>query len=209
MFIDHSDKIIFVHNPKAAGSSIHILLKDLYELKGEQRDDPEPYLHHMSYQQILNLDPAYKYYYSFAAVRNPWARLLSGYMDFTQNRKNIYSGLIRYDEPLLSEFENFTDFVMRIGKSKWINDVHFLPQHIYTHSENRIVDTILRVENLQAEIRPLMKKIGFKYYQHLFTQKHRPSNHGHYTEYYDTESAAKVASLYAKDIELFGYQYGK
>ena len=209
MFIDDEKKIIFVHNPKAAGSSIHVLLKDLYELKGNDRSDPEPYIHHMSYQQILNIKPDYHRYYSFAAVRNPWSRLLSGYMDFTQNRKHEYSGLIRYDEPLLSEYKDFKDFVMRIGEGKWINDGNFLPQHIYTHTEDRAVDMILRVENIQADMKVLMNKLGFKFYQHLFFTQHRPTNHGHYTEHYDEESAAEVAKLYAKDIELFGYQYEK
>tara|TARA_R100000951_G_scaffold77704_1_gene65577 strand:- start:109 stop:747 length:639 start_codon:yes stop_codon:yes gene_type:complete len=212
MFVDDEKEIIFVHNPKAAGSSIHILLKDLYELRDTDRYDPEPHIHHMNYQQILNIKPDYHRYYSFAAVRNPWSRLLSGYMDFTQNRKHEYSGLIRYDEPLLSEYRDFKDFVMRIGEGKWINDVHFLPQHVYTHAEDKVVDMIMRVENLNMDVHALMNKLGFKHYQHLFgarCQIHRATKHGHYTEYYDEQSAAKVAELYAKDIELFGYRYGE
>ena len=82
MFIDDKKKVIFVHNPKAAGSAIHILLKDLYGLKGEDRADPEPHIHHKSYQQILDIDPVYEGYYSFAAIRNPWSRLLSGYISY-------------------------------------------------------------------------------------------------------------------------------
>ena len=211
MFIDNKKKIIFVHNPKAAGSAIHILLKDLYGLKGEERADPEPHIHHKSYQQILDIDPAYKEYYSFAAIRNPWSRLLSGYLDFTQNRKHVYSGKIQYDDPLLSEYEDYKDFVMNLDQGPWIEDVYFLPQHVYTHADNRSVDMLLRTENLTSDIHTLMIKLGFKYYQHCFASRpvHRTTKHGHYTEYYDDESAAKVASLYAKDIELFGYKYGE
>ena len=102
MFIDEKKKIIFVHNPKAAGSTIHVAIKDLYNFKlgSPERNDPEPHIHHSSYQQILDMKKEYEEYYSFAAVRNPWGRLLSGYMDFTQNRKYKYSGLITYDRPL-------------------------------------------------------------------------------------------------------------
>ncbi len=139
MFIDEERKIIFVHNPKAAGSTIHVAIKDLYNFKlgSPERNDPEPHIHHSSYQQILDMKKEYEEYYSFAAVRNPWGRLLSGYMDFTQNRKHKYSGLITYDKPLLSEYKNFKDFVMRIDEGKWVDDVHFLPQHIFTHANKQ------------------------------------------------------------------------
>ena len=211
MFIDDKKKIIFVHNPKAAGSAIHILLKDLYGLKGEERADPEPRIHHKSYQQILDIDPVYKEYCSFAAIRNPWSRLLSGYLDFTQNRKHVFSGKIQYDNPLLSEYKDYKDFVMNFDQGPWIEDVHFLPQHVYTHAGNRSVDMLLRTENLTSDIHILMNKLGFRYYQQYFAPRpiHRTTKHGHYTEHYDDESAAKVASLYAKDIELFGYKYGE
>ena len=212
MFIDDQKRIIFVHNPKAAGSALHVLLKDLFRLKGDQRSDPEPHLHHRNFQQILDLNPEYRKYYSFAMVRNPWSRLLSGYLDFTQNRMHQYSGQIIFDRPLLSEYENFKDFVMNMENSVCINDVHFLPQHLYTHAGNKSVDIIMRVENYSDDVDNLMNKIGFpnyrREYPHYDVRIHRTTDHGHYTEYYDPESVNKVAQIYAKDIALFGYQYG-
>ena len=55
--IETKKKIIFVHNPKAAGSTIHVALKDLYNFKpgSPERKDPEPHIHHSSYQQILDM----------------------------------------------------------------------------------------------------------------------------------------------------------
>ena len=209
MYVNAEAKIIFVHNPKAAGSAIHSLLKDVYDVPQGLRQDPEPEIHHQSYQQILDLNEEYKEYFSFAVVRNPWARLLSGYLDFVQNRKHQYSGKIKLDKPLLSEYDNFKDFVMKFDEGPWNKDVHFLPQHVYTHAEGRTVDLIMRQENLTVDVHGLMTKLGFRYYQQWFSPDpiHRTTRHGHYSEYYDEESAAKVADLIAKDIELFGYKF--
>jgi len=101
---------------------------------------------------------------------------------------------------------------MNVENSVWINDVHFLPQHLYTHAADKSVDNIMRVENYSDDVDNLMNKIGFpdyrREYAHYDVPIHRTTDHGHYTEYYDSESVNKVAQIYAKDIALFGYQYG-
>ena len=218
MFVDHEKKILFVHNPKAAGTTLHVILKDLYGLKDAERNDPEPPIHHMPFATILAENIATEEYYSFAVVRNPWERMLSGYMDFTTIRKYQYSGNIIMPEPLLSEFKDFKDFVMNFDNSHWKNDFHFAPQHIYTHAikntdgveETISVSRILRVENFWADLDDLMKTIGFDKYRDVIranTAYSRKTKHGHYSEYYDEESKNEIARIYKEDIEMFDYKY--
>lgn len=90
MFVSEKDKFIFIHTPKTAGSSIHIFFKDYYCLKGKDRQDPIPPIHHMKAKLFLkynNLNSFYK----FAFVRNPFDRLVSAFSDFTQIRPKYVS----------------------------------------------------------------------------------------------------------------------
>ena len=100
MFISEKNKFIFFHIPKTAGSSIHIFLKDYYQLEGIDRKDPIPPIHHMKAKHFLKYNNNQKSYYKFAFVRNPFDRLVSAFFDFTQIRPKY-----------LSKFEKFKSFI--------------------------------------------------------------------------------------------------
>lgn len=91
MFVSHKDNFIFVHTPKTAGSSIHIFLKDYYSLKGKDREDPIPPIHHMKAKLFFKYNDNLNFFYKFAFVRNPFDRLVSAFSDFTQIRPKYVS----------------------------------------------------------------------------------------------------------------------
>lgn len=82
MLVSDTEKFIFFHVPKSAGTSIHNFFKEKY---GWQ-DDPPPVLHHMKAKDYMKFYPEKISYFKFAFVRNPFDRLLSAYSDFVQNR---------------------------------------------------------------------------------------------------------------------------
>ena len=192
MFTCHDKRFIFIHVPKTAGSAIHIHLKDSYVLKGCDRSDPIPDLHHKKIKDILNENSDYKNYFKFCVVRNPFARLLSGYKDFRYQR-----GLINVD---------FDEFVCDQLIEKFSNDVHFIPQHNFTHINDEIaVDKIVRYENLD-EIYMCFEKCGVSFESLDFHRESSKPNEP-YEIYYNNSMIKIVEDFYRKDLDLLDYKF--
>ena len=140
-------------------------------------------------------------YYKFSFVRNPWDRFVSLYFycmtgsTMMQKNKNA--------KPVL-DFKSFCKLVKSgfyIGNS-YVWNTHYQPQTNFIDLPD--IDFVGRFENIQHDFDIVCDKIGFKQQQLPHTNK---SKHKHYTKYYDDETREIVAEKYAKDIEVFGYEF--
>lgn len=128
-------------------------------------------------------------YFKFAVVRNPWDRFVSGwkYLESTRNRslREVLTNLPQTGK----DYRHLTR-----------------PQHstLYDHGGRLIVDYLIRFESLQD---------GFDEVCRMIDKPHRRLPHlnqtprDHYTRYFDDECRELFQRHFARDLELFGYQY--
>lgn len=202
--ISHKYKCIFIHVPKAGGTSIE--KTSLFDDQRERTN--QPIGGHSNAMKFKDTFPEeFNSYFKFAFVRNPWDRLVSAFFylsDFGSNegdRKIAAKYIGKYNK-------NFHAFCCDFLKEENINNiVHLRPQHTFICDEqdNILVDFVGKLENIEQDFKFVCNKLGCPY-----TLKHiRASKHNYYTKCYTDETKEIVERVYQKDIELLGYKYNQ
>ena len=191
--INHQYKFLFIHIPRTGGTSIE-----------SQFNHEESYKKNKHWTLIdwkKRLDPEiFDEYFKFSFVRNPWDFIISKYKDiwFTSEYpggpigekagKSLKYFLEHYKTPSHEKGETFHDY--------------FDPEQM---------DFVGRFENRESDLGYISEKIGetIDGKTHLRKIQMRDKNKKHYTEYYNDETREIVAKKYARDIELFEYEFGE
>lgn len=188
-------RAIFVHIPKTGGISVSTAL--FGNLAGGHTRISE-------YGNIFD-QKEFNQYYKFTFVRNPWDRLYSAYRFLKAGGMNEDDS--KWATTYLSEINSFEAFVMQFLNEDVIHaEVHLVPQYkfICDESGQPIVDFIGRFENLENDFAIVAKKISpDAKLEHMNSSKNSRDANVIFTQ----AMQDKVALLYAKDIELFGYRF--
>lgn len=202
MFCDpnHKPPFIYLALPKTGSYSIHYFF-------GYIHNHPEPNLHHIGIRDLLDIQPTWKDYFSFGFVRNPWSKLWSAYYDLKFRRVKQYSEKVKVEKPLLSEFENFKDFCVRLKDSRWKDDIFFRPQISFVKKKDgKLVDFIGKFESINSDFASVCKILNIDFVPPLGIAN-RGEYVGGYHEQYDADSILAVSDLYQEDIDTFGYKF--
>ena len=189
-------KIIFIHIPKNAGTSITSVL------------DINPYTrgHHLPEWYMKNFPEQWKTYKKIAIVRNPYSRVISNYNYARLTKSYWHSSTGRSREGKHLDFDILTNLsisecidLLIDNKLKHQGWKH---QYIYTHIDNKcVVDYIFKYETfndsklfknlIQLDI-PVINKTT--------------SNINTYRDILSKQDIDKITNYYEYDIKCFNYE---
>ena len=211
--ICHQHKIIFIHIPKCAGSSI----EEYFGVKPFKWKYPnyenltgwcpkrKIHLHHATAEQLLNTglvkEEDWDSYFKFAIIRNPWSRAVSDYYWFNRSKiiKTGFSSYLKGEGRLKKEMTN--------KDVKEYRGDHLLPQCDFIKINNKIVvDKIIRLENLKEEFGELKKELNLPK-KALPHSKKANKHYDHYSEFYFDKEIEMIRDKYKKDIQEFNYHF--
>jgi hypothetical protein len=188
-------KSIFIHIPKAAGTSI---ARAIYGMNVGHRKA-------IDYQKISKRE--YNEYYTYSFVRNPWDRVVSAY-NFAKQGGTSYVQPIPnpvYQSELFKDFETFvTQWLPTADLAK--EDVVFAPQYWYIYNKKMqcLVGYVGKLETLTDDIKILEKQLRINIEIEQLNVSDRSSS---YRDYYNKNTRKIVADIYQQDIKLFNYQF--
>ena len=209
--ISHRHKVILVHVPRCAGTSMEIALGfserwlrlagRLYARRVLFGWDPKLglWLQHASVHELakhrLVRPGVLSTYFKFAFVRNPWDRTVSEY-----RRWGLEKGL---------SFQQFVRGQWEESEPTRVADrnVHAAPQADFLYDEQRQigVDFVGQFERLEADWASVCARIG----KRIQLPTANATSHDHYSAYYDDETMELIARRYRTDIDAFGYRFDR
>lgn len=184
--------ILFIHIPKAAGTSINMTLFGNMGLGHLRAKD------YINIFGFLN----YKSFFKFSIVRNPYDRFESAY-NFLLN-----GGMNSQDQSFANKYlvgyNDINDFIQNgfISSNMIKNWTHFVPQYKYVCVNKQLtVDFIGKLENISKDFAYISNIIGIKC-DLLNINYHNKNESSMLT----CESKKILSEFYTKDFELFEYE---
>lgn len=205
MIVSHRHQFIFAAIPKTGTHSVRMALREhLADDDLEQvglfvdRKLPFPELAQLRHGHIglAQIQPhvgeaAFARYFKFAFVRNPFDRFVSFCAFMTRAE---------------GHFDRAPQVVMRHFLANPSEHILFRPQHSFvTDAAGKLMtDHVGRVETMQQSYDEIAQRIGVP---SAPLEKVNTSRREDYRRYYDQPLIDGVARLYARDLELFGYEF--
>lgn len=140
--------------------------------------------------------------FTFTMIRNPWDRMVSLY--FYRKKKGHIPPTLEFNEYIIQ---------LKAPRYKAARSMHSRPayhyglaEYILDKNDELIVDYIGRYENREESLEKISQQINCPKIGELCLQRAKPTG-SHYSKFYSAETRKLVGNVFAKDIELFGYEF--
>jgi hypothetical protein len=202
VIISDQHRFVFVHIQKTGGTTIDRLV--LAQLDPVQvRRSPS---RHLPLRAIHRQFPDVRDYWAFGFVRNPWDRMVSWWSMIDEWRRDVAEKghSPRAANAMWAEVAQYRDFEEFVFRGPDASPRLSRPQIDYLQVKGRRADFIGRTENLGADAATALERFGLSAEG---IGHHNPSPRTSYRDYYSTATRDRVAEVFAKDLDAFGYTF--
>lgn len=223
-----SHSTLFIHIPKCAGKSVEKCLSRLGSLRF--RDEPiQPdwklisacsrgriktmHLSYLDHLNLLQLDP--DAIFSFAIVRNPYARLVSHYAYMHKNYQTAKEGVRSLEHYLLAgNSPDFRSFAHALATKRLLWPKFGQTDYLMDKEGNIGVQRLLRFEHLDREFADIKTEIARRNFvrslqRPTFVLRKLPFVNAmpayDYRDSYDQQTADLVFEIFRSEFELLNY----
>ena len=188
--LNHRHRVIFIHIPKNAGTSI------------EQTLFKEKVGHKTIFQFQTYSQHCFDQYFKFCVVRNPYDRLVSAFHFLKSGGKNESDK--KWAEAHLHQYADFKSFVDHLNDGHFAQRIlqwqHFRPQFYYVIDLNNKlnIDHIMKYETLHESIIPVLNYLNAP---QISLQHSNQSSHQTWQDYYSLKMKQVVYKLFERDFK--------
>lgn len=183
LFCLDSKKILFIHIPKTAGTSVLCCLNKNRDFKVGH-----VLLSRYSLEFLEN-------FFIFTTVRNPFDRFVSQWIYHTTDTDNFFYRIYKKSMDIFSYFDIVKE--MNDKRTSWRSMSEFI------HHKDKKIDFIMKFENLSYDWNLFKNKFNFRCDLPLI----KKTKHDHYSRYYNSLLISKVEQMYEQDLVNFNYNF--
>lgn len=216
MLISHKHRFVFLATSHAASTSIGRYLAphcDVESVHRRKTTADMPFFHHISARELNAIFNErgwdWDSYRRFCVVRNPFDRVVSWY-HFSRRFHPVRGAPLlinvrRFAGWYLRSHKSFRDFVLGLNPERRPDTT--LPGFIGDGNGRLLVNDILRFEELVEVLPSYLRSIGVPVSEHALPRLNFSAQRRDYRDYYDSVSRSHVESVFAYEIERFGYAF--
>lgn len=209
LYLSKEKRFIFLINPLVASQSMSAALIDYAAMENL---DLAVKVHEVT----AGPEDDYSDYFKFCFVRNPWERVVSCFHKKVVNANTAYKLLLLSRHPKIKLgicFEEFVDFLCSPDGMDEVSDAHWMSQSrlLSAPDGSPLWDFAGKLEEFPNSLQEAMQASGLVSLQMptigASEQMKTPRAHRDYRAYFNQATWDRIAQRYAKDIEVFGYNY--
>nr|WP_244270841.1 sulfotransferase family protein [Thioalkalivibrio sp. ALJ1] len=214
ILVSTSQRFVFYRIPKAGHSTVgNTLLRYDPSITDEQREavqasgDKIGVYRHPREIGLRRSREAWRNYFLFTFVRNPFQRTLSAYLDKIMRDRPPAAKNLGASPAQDGSTPSFFDFLERLENEALYRGPHWAPQVSLLPRDRGRLDFTGHLEHIDRDLPALVQRLfgdGSLVEIHNW-DPHRTGSASKLAEYYDGAAVDRVRSLYREDFDAFGY----